>query len=236
MQASTEPQEPAAQEPAAPTPPTTAPPPQVSITTVGSDGQPLTLAVPSTMEQVRQLQSQRDQISSQLTSAVSRRRQLMEEIRTAPEGASRTGLEDRLRVLDQRIVQLENDLTTTGRQLAGAPADLVASAAPRPSGDDFEEGVVAGGFFSLLFAIPVVLYLARRRWKKRGAKPARELPGEVGQRLERLEHGMEAIAVEIERVSEGQRFVTKVLSGQAPADAPDRVAARSMSENDPPHR
>ncbi|MGI9044265.1 MAG: hypothetical protein ACR2GK_09110 [Gemmatimonadaceae bacterium] len=49
---------------------------------------------------------------------------------------------------------------------------------------------MAGGFFSLLFAIPVVLYFARRRWKKRGAKPARELSGEVAQRLERLEHGM----------------------------------------------
>jgi len=228
MQASTQPQEPAA--PAAPRAP------GVSITTSGSDGQPLTLAVPSTIEQVRQLQSQRSELSEQLSSVVSRRRQLMEEIRSAPEGASRTGLEDRLRVLDQRIVQLENDLTATGRQLAGAPAELVAETSPPSSGDNFEAGFMVGGFLSLLFAIPVVLYFARRRWKKRGAKPTRELPGEVAQRLERLEHGMDSIAVEIERVSEGQRFVTKVLSGQSQIDAQSRVAARSVGEQDPEQR
>jgi hypothetical protein len=30
--------------------------------------------------------------------------------------------------------------------------------------------------------------------------------------MERLEHGMDAIAIEVERISEGQRFVTKLLS------------------------
>ena len=34
-------------------------------------------------------------------------------------------------------------------------------------------------------------------------------------RLERLEQAVEAIAIEIERVSEGQRFVTKMLSERA---------------------
>ena len=38
------------------------------------------------------------------------------------------------------------------------------------------------------------------------------LPSEVTARLERLEQGMDAIAIEIERISEGQRFVTKLLS------------------------
>jgi hypothetical protein len=31
-------------------------------------------------------------------------------------------------------------------------------------------------------------------------------------RLARLEQGMDAIAIEIERISEGQRFVTKLMS------------------------
>jgi hypothetical protein len=39
------------------------------------------------------------------------------------------------------------------------------------------------------------------------------------QRLERLEQAMDAIAIEIERISEGQRFVTKVL-----AERPARAA------------
>jgi hypothetical protein len=35
------------------------------------------------------------------------------------------------------------------------------------------------------------------------------------ERLERVEQAVEAIAVEIERVSEGQRYVTKLLSARA---------------------
>lgn len=35
------------------------------------------------------------------------------------------------------------------------------------------------------------------------------------QRLERVEQAVEAIAIEIERVSEGQRFVTKLLNERA---------------------
>jgi hypothetical protein len=38
------------------------------------------------------------------------------------------------------------------------------------------------------------------------------MPPETNERLERLEQGVEAIAIEIERVSEGQRFVTKLLA------------------------
>ena len=38
------------------------------------------------------------------------------------------------------------------------------------------------------------------------------VPSEVTARLERLEQGVDAIAIEVERISEGQRFVTKLLS------------------------
>lgn len=34
-------------------------------------------------------------------------------------------------------------------------------------------------------------------------------------RLERMEHAVDAIALEIERISEGQRFTTKLLSERA---------------------
>jgi hypothetical protein len=39
------------------------------------------------------------------------------------------------------------------------------------------------------------------------------------QRLERIEQAVETIAVEMERMGEGQRFVTKLLAGRAPAAA-----------------
>jgi len=46
-------------------------------------------------------------------------------------------------------------------------------------------------------------------------------------RMERLEQAMDAIAIEIERISEGQRFMTKVLTQPAAQSAPaDRQVAR----------
>ena len=40
-------------------------------------------------------------------------------------------------------------------------------------------------------------------------------PSEVTARLERIEHAIDAMAVEVERIAEGQRFTTKLLSERA---------------------
>jgi hypothetical protein len=51
---------------------------------------------------------------------------------------------------------------------------------------------------------------------------------EMEQRLARIEHAVDAIAVEVERVSEGQRFTTKVLAERMhQADAALPTAGRS---------
>jgi hypothetical protein len=48
-------------------------------------------------------------------------------------------------------------------------------------------------------------------------------------RLERLEHAVDAIALEIERISEGQRFTTKLLSEQSR----EKKAARELPSDSP---
>lgn len=48
-------------------------------------------------------------------------------------------------------------------------------------------------------------------------------------RLERLEHAVDAIALEIERISEGQRFTTKLLSEQTR----EKKAARELPSETP---
>jgi len=48
----------------------------------------------------------------------------------------------------------------------------------------------------------------------------------VIERLERMEHAIDSIAVEVERISEGQRFTTKLLSDR------ETEAARAL----PPRR
>ena len=111
------------------TPAQTAPaaglPQPTSITTVGADGKPQTIAIPKTQAEVDALVRRRNELSDQLNSVTNRRQQLVNQIRSAPDGVARTGLEDRVKVLDQRLLQLEADLSSTGEQLASSPADLV---------------------------------------------------------------------------------------------------------------
>jgi hypothetical protein len=66
----------------------------------------------------------------------------------------------------------------------------------------------------------MIFLFFRWRRKRRKKKGAPELPESAeSPRMERLEQGMEAIAIEIERISEGQRFVTKLLSEREPAQS-----------------
>lgn len=57
-----------------------------------------------------------------------------------------------------------------------------------------------------------------RKWDRRNTG---ELPHDLGARLERMEHAIDSVAVEVERISEGQRFTTRLLTERAAA--PDRV-------------
>jgi hypothetical protein len=56
-------------------------------------------------------------------------------------------------------------------------------------------------------------------------------------RLDRLEQAVDAIAIEIERISEGQRFVTRVFAERpaaAPAQAPATPAAKEAAADAKP--
>lgn len=66
---------------------------------------------------------------------------------------------------------------------------------------------------STLAAMVILGPLARamaRRMDRRNVAPAGG--PDMGPRLERIEQGIEAIAIEVERVSEGQRFTTRLMS------------------------
>jgi hypothetical protein len=70
---------------------------------------------------------------------------------------------------------------------------------------------------------PLVRALARR-WDREVVAP--RVPAEISARLERMEHAIDAMAVELERIAEGQRFMTKVF-----AERP-REAARLVGPGD----
>jgi hypothetical protein len=78
----------------------------------------------------------------------------------------------------------------------------------------------------LALGIPFVRALSRR-WEREPRQPI--VPPEVAARLERIEQAVDAVAIEVERISEGQRFTTKLLSERADEGAPqprERSAGR----------
>ncbi len=79
---------------------------------------------------------------------------------------------------------------------------------------------LVGGGGIVAAAIVLIVGLTQRfRLKMRGATPS-ALPNDVAQRLARMEAGIESVAVEVERISEGQRFTTRLLSDRAPVEVP----------------
>jgi hypothetical protein len=215
----------------APAPPATIPTPPVPVSIVykAPDGREQTIAVPLTRADVRNLLARRSELSNQLESVTGRRHRLSEEIRSAPAGASRTGLESRLTVLDTRINQLESDIAGVGKALSAAPSGLVAGTQPAQTGDDMPDNVAAISAVTIIFVFfPIAFAISRWIWRRSSKGPAvstAQLSPQVDQRLERLEQGVEAIAIEIERVTEGQRFVTKLLSEQATNASREKLTA-----------
>ena len=243
-QQSTPAQAPATPAPAAPPPP---PPPAPAIAggaQGGGAGAAVTLtegATPSEIlvalresreelhDQLERLQEQRDEIAQEL--------RYSGENRNAPEGADRLGLEGRLAAVDGRIATLEAQIAATDLQVAQAaavPGAVVPDPPPEP--DPFpEELFVLGGMLIVFGVFPLAVAYARRLWK-RSAVAVTHLPRELWDRFAHLEQSVEAVAVEVERIGEGQRFITRVFSENTDA----RIAAASAHalpvEHDDPLR
>jgi hypothetical protein len=75
-----------------------------------------------------------------------------------------------------------------------------------------EIAVPLGAFATaIICAIGIPLARAYSRRMDAEARNPR-IPEEVASRLERMEQALEAVAIEVERISEGQRFTTRLLS------------------------
>jgi hypothetical protein len=158
--------------------------------------------------------AQRNELRNQLDDLQGTRQsiagQLEELSATSPE---RKPLEARLTDVDQRIVTVDGQLATNAMQVAQAAAIPGAVVEPPPyvrQGPP-EEAWVAGGFFMVLVIFPLTIAYARRIWR-RGAVTVSAFPKELSERLFRMEQAVEATSLEVERIGEGQRFLTRLFT------------------------
>jgi len=63
----------------------------------------------------------------------------------------------------------------------------------------------------MVLGFPLVVVQARKLWMRDSSSVASR-SHESDHRLERIEQAIDAMAVEVERVAEGQRYVTKLLA------------------------
>jgi len=176
--------------------------------------------MPRTAADIDALKARREELSNQLQSVDSRRSKLINQLKQTSDATATQGLEARLALLDARQLQLESDIQLTGQQLTSPTAGVIASTAAPPvfAGLRSKDVMTLSVLSIVLVFFPLAFGVGRAAMKKanRPGPPVAALT-ETAQRLERLEASVDAIAIEIERISEGQRFVTKLLSESQPA-------------------
>jgi hypothetical protein len=169
---------------------------------------------------------QRSELRNQLSRLEDRRGDLRQELLETPgsETVTRQGLEQRIVGVDQQIVALEKQLMDADAAVAlaaGTPGAVQPPVRVVQSGPP-EEVFVLGGMFIFVVLFPLTIAYARRIWR-RGAAVAASVPRELADRLTRIEQAVDAIAVEVERVGESQRYMTHLFSepralGAGPAE------------------
>jgi hypothetical protein len=168
---------------------------------------------PLTSREMSAIRERRSDISRQLTSTMGRREDLIGELKDAPADAA-PGLLAQIRVLDERIIRIEQDMEGAGQMLrTGLTVDNGTMLVPPREfgGSDDAERVAAMGAMVL---VPVLLVYMVARFRRRRRRGTATQTSSIDQdaRMERLEQAVDAIALEIERVGESQRYQTKVLA------------------------
>jgi hypothetical protein len=175
--------------------------------------------------------AQRRELTNQLDELDGTRRELQSQLDQLDAGDSgRKPLENRLADVDARIKTVDGMLAANATQLAQAaaiPGAVVEERPPEPRQGPPEEAWVLGGIFLVVAVFPLSVALARRIWR-RSAAAVTSLPRDIADRLQRMEQAIEATAVEVERIGEGQRFITRLFTESQSAKA---IGAKSAERN-----
>ena len=184
------------------------------------------------------LQARREVLSNQLERLTERRDDLANDL-VRRNGADREGVEARVRALDAQILAAEADLNAVTKEVANAATPSVADHVYTVHRGFGDEDMVGAGFMGagIMFAlfIPLIWRTFRRRRHVAPGTNTGSMPAIGSERIERMEAAIDSIAVEMERVSENQRFMTRLmtetqLAGTIAAVRGSTEAARMVAE------
>lgn len=185
------------------------------------------------------LKSRQEVLSNQVRELTEKRDDLAGNMNER-QGIDLEGAQNRLKALDAQLQQAEADLNTVTKEMASAaPASMSESV--REVWRGYDEGDMVGAGFlgaSIMFALFIPLIyrtFRRRRWVPAGTTST-QTPAIGNERIERMEMAIDSIAVEMERVSENQRFMTRLmtetqLAGTIAAVRGSTEAAKAAAEN-----
>lgn len=187
-------------------------------------------AVPSASAIYEGFRAQRNELNNQLEELESTRRDISSELNQIAAGSpERKGLEARMTDVDSRIATVDQMLASNAAQIATASAVPGAVVEPPQIIRDGppEEAYIVGTIFMFVFLLPISIAFARRIWR-RSAAVVTSFPREIADRLTRMEQAVEATAVEVERIGEGQRFLTRLFTEGEGARAIGAGAAQPL--------
>lgn len=159
---------------------------------------------------------QRSELQNQLERLHDQRQDLSEQLKQVGlDEVDRKGLEQRLQAVDQRITATEAQLAMADANVARAAAipGAIVHEPPPPRQGPPDEVYFLTGVFMFVVLFPLSVAYARRIWR-RGAAAVTQIPQEIYDRFSRLDQSVDAIAIEVERIGEGQRYLTKLYADQ----------------------
>jgi len=167
------------------------------------------------------MEAARREVQQELTELQAQRAGLDVAIRSEGPGPGRAAIQVRIDRLDREIREMERALENLS---ARTPGDAQTRQRPTftetrsPNLPDFRQQridpvPIIGTTLGILFvAFPLALTISRYIWKRSTSAPSPALSAEQARRFDRLEQSVDAIAIEIERISENQRYLTRVLA------------------------
>ncbi len=195
----------------------------IGFSAPGFDG-----VIPFTSDQYEALGERASTLTSQLSRLAGRRKELVRELNNSSSSVASDGVEQRIKFLDEQIMKKELDIAANNELRASLSAKLFEvtsrepDAPPQPP-PDYGLGPITPKV-ALFLLLPLALSGARFLWKRGNRPAAVPISPQADARFGQLEQAIDSVAIEIERVAEGQRFVTKLLREGQPI--PDFTAGR----------